>query len=61
MAIVVIDEDAKDILELLWRRCQRSRVVGVITKDRQCARGRRRLAAAKNSRSIVVIAGRLVC
>jgi hypothetical protein len=41
-------------------RCQRSNVVGVMMNERQRERGRRRLAAAKNSRSTVLIAGRVV-
>ena len=40
------------------RRCQRSRVAGVTMKNRQCARGSNRLAAAKNMRSTAVVDGR---
>jgi hypothetical protein len=36
-------------------------VSGVIRNDRQWLRGKKRLAAAKKSRSIAVIAGRLIC
>jgi hypothetical protein len=42
-----------------WR-CQRSSVVGVMMNDRQRARGRSRLAAARKSRSLSVTAGRPV-
>src|SRR5262249_24252623 len=42
------------------RRCQPIRVAGLTMKDRQCARGSNRLAAARNRRSTAVVRGRRV-
>src|SRR5262245_20698601 len=73
VTVVVIVERHNDPLKVLLvqnqqavetfaagRRCQPISVAGLTMKDRQCARGSNRLAAARNRRSTAVVRGRRV-